>query len=251
MPRTRTAKSRARPDKPSCLARHIVRDRLVAAILSGRHTPGEQLRQQKLADELGVAQSAVREALIELQATGLIKAIDNRGMFVGDLSPQHVLDAFEVRERIEGLIAARCCQRITRAQVGELRKLAQQVADEAQAGRFDKAAEADSEMHRRLLQIAGNSMATRISEQYHVVGKLLYLGAPDHGAEDREHVRPPQTVLAEHTALLKAIEDGQEEIAENLMRAHVRAARVEIQKQIEAGHFAPHWLKQDSKETQG
>ncbi len=237
-------------EQPHCPSRHLVRDRLVNAILGGRHKPGEQLRQQKLADELGVAQSAVREALIELQATGLIKAIDNRGMFVSDLSPEHVLDAFEVRERIEGLIAARCCQRITRAQVGELRKLAQQVVDEAQAGRFDKAAEVDSEMHRRLLQIAGNSMAARIADQYHVVGKLLYLGAPGHGAEDREHVRPPQEVLAEHMALLKAIEDGQEELAENLMRAHVRAARVEIQKQIEAGHFAPHWLKQESKEKE-
>jgi DNA-binding GntR family transcriptional regulator len=238
------ATSRVRETKQSsCLGRHLVRDRLLTAILSGRHKPGEKLRQQKLADDMGVAQSSVREALIELQASGLIKAIDNRGMFVNDLSPEHVLEAFEVRERIEGLIAARCCQRITRAQVQELRKLAQQVAEEAQAGRFDKAASADSEMHERLMQIAANSMASRIAQQYHVVGKLLYLGA-----QDREHVPSPQQVLEEHLALLKAIEDGQEELAENLMRAHVRTARLDIQKQIETGHFAPRWLKQVSQE---
>jgi DNA-binding GntR family transcriptional regulator len=132
--------------------------------------------------------------------------------------------------------------------VQELRALAQQVVDESRAGRFDKAAVADSEMHHRLMEIAGNSMATRLAEQYHVVGKLLYLGAPGHRTENREHIRPPEKVLEEHLALLKAIEDGQEELAENLMRAHIRAACVDIEKQIEAGHFAPHWLKRDSKE---
>src|ERR1051325_2007693 len=104
MPRNRTATSHTALEQPRCLSRHVVRDRLVTAILGGRHKPGEKLRQQKLADELGVAQSAVREALIELQASGLIKAIDNRGMFVNALSPEHVLEALEVRERVEGLI---------------------------------------------------------------------------------------------------------------------------------------------------
>src|SRR3954468_5844451 len=90
------------------LTRHHVREKLQGMILSGERRPGSKLRQQELAEHFQVAQGVVREALLELQAYGLVETIDRRGMFVTQLDEGKLLEAFEVREMHEGL-AARLC----------------------------------------------------------------------------------------------------------------------------------------------
>ena len=67
------------------LARHRVRDGIQRLILSGEYQPGQRLVQQELAGRFGVAQSVVRESLLELQFCGLVEAVDNLGMFVSGL----------------------------------------------------------------------------------------------------------------------------------------------------------------------
>ena len=63
------------------------------------------------------------------------------------------------------------------------------------------------------------------------------------GDEARRWARPPGVVLEEHLAILKAVEDGREDDAERLMRAHVRATREELQKYLTAGDFTPSSLR--------
>ena len=80
------------------VARHEIRDSLQRMILDGEQQAGSKLVQQQLAKRFGVAQGVVREALLELQAYGLVETVDNRGVFVSELSGQKLLDAFDVRE---------------------------------------------------------------------------------------------------------------------------------------------------------
>ena len=63
-------------------ARARVREDIRKLILTGELKPGARLTQQQLAQRFGVAQSVVRESLLELQFSGLVESIDNLGVFV-------------------------------------------------------------------------------------------------------------------------------------------------------------------------
>ena len=84
-------------------ARHRVREDVRRLILTGELRPGTRLTQQQLAKRFGVAQSVIRESLLELQFSGLVRSVDNLGIFVNDLDTGLLLQAYQVREMIEGL----------------------------------------------------------------------------------------------------------------------------------------------------
>src|SRR5688572_6741931 len=67
------------------------------AILSGRLQPGERIVEMKVANEVGVATTAVREALFELEAQGFVSRLANRGTFVTKLSEDDVQKILRVR----------------------------------------------------------------------------------------------------------------------------------------------------------
>src|SRR5690348_11400313 len=97
---------------PGRVARHHVREEIQRRILSGETRAGERLSQQSLARELGVAQGTVRESLFELQWLGLVESVDHLGVFVGDLDVARILQAYQVREFLEGLAARLCCSSV-------------------------------------------------------------------------------------------------------------------------------------------
>src|SRR3954470_10291747 len=109
------------------VSRHHVRENLQRMILSGEREPGSKLRQQELAERFQVAQGVVREALLELQASGLVETVDRRGMFVTKLDKSRILEAFEVREVHEALAVRLCCERANRGQLRELMDLAEEI----------------------------------------------------------------------------------------------------------------------------
>ncbi len=199
-------------------------------ILRGERRPGSKLRQQELAQQFHVAQGVVREALLELQAYGLVETIDRRGMFVSKLGKEKLLEAFEVREMHEALAVRRCCERVTRVQVRELIKLAEQIHQFGVGQQLDEMASSDRMLHSQLIHLSGNSMLIRLVDNYRVLGKFV--------RADRD----PRIVLDEHLAILEAIEDGRADDAERLVRQHVAAARLAVEKRMQHSGFDPKWL---------
>src|SRR3954471_1641355 len=104
-------------------ARGRVREDIRRMILSGELKPGTRLTQQHLAKRFGVAQSVVRESLLELQASGLVRSVDNLGIFVSDLDTHSLIHAYHVREVLEGLAARVCCERASRADIRAMYEL--------------------------------------------------------------------------------------------------------------------------------
>ena len=78
------------------VARHQIRVDLQQRILNGEWRPGSKLIQQQLAKEFGVSMGLVREALLELQAWGLVETHDNRGIFVRRWNVDRLLEAYDV-----------------------------------------------------------------------------------------------------------------------------------------------------------
>ncbi len=210
--------------------RDRIRGRLQHWILGGTYRPGDKLVQQRLARRLGVSQSVVREALLELQLSGLVETCYNRGMFVSPLDAGKLLDAFDVREVHEGLAVRLCCERAARADLRELEGLAERICALAAAGRRTAAAALDREFHQRLIRLSGNTMLARLSQSFWVLGKTVRVG------------RPPRTVRAEHRAILRAIEANRPEEAERAVREHIRLGRQVVEERLRNRRFVPAWV---------
>lgn len=172
----------------------------------------------------------VREALLELQFSGLVRAVDNLGMFVSDFEPAKLLQAYEVREVFDGLAAKLCCQHASRNDVRELYAIAEAIFEAASNRRVVETGDLDRQFHYRIITSSGNTVLAHLTEGYRAVGMIV--------RAERPHVQ----VYEEHKAIVKAIEDNDPATAERLAREHAAEARVAIQKKIDSGGFIPNWV---------
>jgi DNA-binding GntR family transcriptional regulator len=92
-----------------------IADRLREAILGGGHRAGTQLRQDALAAEFRVSRIPVREALIQLEAEGLVQIEPHKGAVVTGLSMEEVDDVFDLRVSLEGRLLADSIPRLSDA----------------------------------------------------------------------------------------------------------------------------------------
>ena len=214
------------------LARHRVRDAIQGLILAGGLRPGQRLIQQELARRFGVAQSVVRESLLELQFSGLVEAVDNLGMFVSSFAPQTLIQAYEIREMFEGLAARLCCHHASRADLQELTELTRRVHQLGREGDLGAMSAMDRQFHYRTILASQNQLLARLTEGYRVLG--MFVSAE----RDIEQVR------GEHLEIVRAIEADQPDRAEQLARHHVRAARRSIERRVAEGTFSPRWVAQ-------
>ena len=93
---------------------------LRTAIVENRYAPGQRLVEQRIAEELGLSRTPVREALRMLEAEGLVVSERNRGAMVRPLSPTEVVDLYGLRIRLESYAVEVATERATEAELGEL-----------------------------------------------------------------------------------------------------------------------------------
>lgn len=215
---------------PHSTARSRVREGVRQLILSGELHAGTRLTQQHLAKRFNVAQSVVRESLLELQFTGLVESVDNVGTFVGQLDTETIVHAYHVREVLEGLAVRQCCERASRNDIRGLAEMAERVFALGIEGKTKERGTLDRAFHRRTIEIADNHILSRLTDAYHVLGMVVQASLP------HEEIREG------HLRIVAAIEANQPAEAEAAARAHVAAAREAIERQIAAGGFQPKWV---------
>src|SRR5213592_4518701 len=93
--------------------REDVREAIVNAILQGEFQPGDRIVETRVARQLGVSQSTVREALREIEQLGMIVSTPNRGVVVRPLTRTDVLEMYEMRALLEGHAARLTAQKLT------------------------------------------------------------------------------------------------------------------------------------------
>ena len=92
------------------------------AILDGRLEPGSRLKEEELARELGISRTPVREALLVLQAEGLIETTPNRGAVVVTHDADDLIDLYQLRALLEGYAARQAAATVSDEEIGLLRK---------------------------------------------------------------------------------------------------------------------------------
>lgn len=141
--------------------RQELADRLVVAITSGELQPGERLGEIRLARQLGVGQSTLREAFQELEYRGLLTKNDNRGTFVTNLTVELVEEIYAVRMELEPLAAALASGDMTPERIGILHGLLQRMQNSGSADDVNDLLNSDMEFHQAVWRFSGNGALQR------------------------------------------------------------------------------------------
>jgi len=150
-----------KPVKKSNLRRQVA-DQLFDAIVRGEFRPGERLVEWRLARAFGVAQSTLRESLMELEHKGLVVRKPGHGTFVTKLTIREIEDIYAVRIQLEPYAASLACQRMTEQDHARLRSLVDEITAAGQRGDAPGVSNADARFHRMIWELSGNDFLNRL-----------------------------------------------------------------------------------------
>jgi DNA-binding GntR family transcriptional regulator len=204
--------SRATPGTTPTTTQRIV-DSITAAIVERRLMPGTKLAEQRLADIFSVSRTVVRQALNQLSRDRLITLEPARGAFVATPSVEEAHQVFELRQLLEGAMMRLLVERITTAQIAELRA---HLKAEQEAIALNHVAERTrllAHFHSLLARMTGNQVLEELQADLLSRSSLISLmyQSSQSAAESS----------AEHKAIVDALERRQLKVAVELAESHI------------------------------
>jgi DNA-binding GntR family transcriptional regulator len=198
------------------------------AVRAGTLVPGELYSVYRLADDLGISRSPVREALLRLAETGIVRFERNRGFRIVPPDPRDLAEIFAVRLALEipppAPAAASADATLSGALRAELAAMNKAVA----AGSEPDFMVHDQRLHRLILDAAGNRRARDVIENLRDAIRLV-------AASTIGTSRTLDEVHAEHTPIVDSIEAGDPGAAADAMKQHlIRTGRLLLQAAVQA-----------------
>lgn len=200
----------------------VVRERILAGALQ----PGDPIRQDTLAAELGVSKIPLREALARLEQAGLLTLIPNRGFVVRPMNRSELDEIYALRLKLEPdavALGAKCATEVERERaIAALSTFKREAADRRGSGGTHNRA-----LHLALIRPSGQNLTSNILEQLHVMADryvckhLEPLGR--NARADREHDELVEAWLARDTVRVK-----------QLMRQHIAGTLKDLHEQLAA-----------------
>ena len=190
--------------------------------------PGKKINEEHIAREIQVSRTPIREALCRLENEGIVTIIPRRGAFVSDLTETNVREILLIREVLEGLVVRLAVENMDAKTLEKLRKAIEKVSSISEEDRdLINYTRSEVDFHSILLSASNNQMLKNMMDMVNAHLQIIRL---------RTVVIPEraQNTVKEHQQILKAIEKGDADSAEELMRKHVRSVREVALKNIEA-----------------
>lgn len=191
-------------------------ERLENEILSGRYPIGAVLTEMKLATDLGVSRTPIREALHRLEAEHLLE-IGAKGIRIVGISKQDLIDIFSVRARVEGLAARAAAERISEENLAQLREALELQEFYVPRNDPDHVRSMDSRFHSLLYRAGGSTVLEDVLLPLHrKVQKYRRASVSNHARAVAS--------AAEHRRIYEAIAAHDPESAERETRLHIENA---------------------------
>lgn len=199
---------------------HSIRD----GILKGKYQEHEELREVTLGKELGVSRTPVREALRQLELEGLITIIPNKGAYVTGITEKDVQDIYQIRSMLEGLCARWATKYITREQLDELDEILLLSEFHMKRDDTEQIAELDGRFHMVLYEASQSRILSHVLTDFHKYVLMSRRSSVLSGERARRSIR-------EHKMILRAIQDKDEDMAEQLANEHIMQVIQHLRKQ--------------------
>ena len=202
---------------------------LQSAIVSGDLAPGEKIREPELAKRFGTSRGPLRDALRRLEARRLVVNTPNAGARVVSLSRQQLVELYQVREALEGMTCRLAAEHMTDEEIGRLSDLLDrhEVEIKRKGGAEYFRQEGDLDFHFQIASGCKNELlrSSLCEDHYQLMRLYRYRFSNRLGR--------PVNALEEHRQILSAIRDRDGELAEILMRRHIRKARDNYEQHID------------------
>jgi len=208
----------------------LVRDEMLALILRGELVPGQRINEPDVAARLGVSRVPVREALRELESTGLVAARKHAGVFVRTLAPKEVADLYELRSVLDGHAGRRAAGLPDAARRALVKRLAALLRDmKSHARKNDVQAYYTSNLvfHWAVVEAADNEALART---YRGIVQQLHLSRLKNLSRDTGM----QASMREHKQIIDAIAAGSPRRAQALLAGHVSASHRRLRELLAA-----------------
>lgn len=191
---------------------------LRTAILTGVLRPGTRVRQEELADRLGVSRMPIRQALTVLEREGFVKTDRWRGTVITPLDADLIRDVYKFREILERYVAATLAQQdFNSAPVREVLTVGRQAVA---TGDIARTIDLDLRFHTKLYDAVGNAVLSEVMRgQWGHIRRVMSLGV-------MSAARIRSEVWDEHAAIVDAIDAHDVEEASSLATQHITQASV-------------------------
>ncbi|GHE21449.1 GntR family transcriptional regulator [Halomonas urumqiensis] len=209
------------------------------AIVRGELAPGSKITEPGLSKRYGISRGPLREAMRRLEAHRLIERVPHVGARVVKLSMKELLELFDVREALESMAARLAAEHMSREEIAGLREVlaVHESQSDLRSGEAYYQREGDLDFHYRIVLGSHNRMLmTMLCDDLYYLVRLYRTQFSASGTR-------PQRAFVEHHRIVDAIEAGDAELAELLMRRHVSASRSNVVDRYAAT------LEQDTQET--
>jgi DNA-binding GntR family transcriptional regulator len=191
------------------------------ALATGDMVPGQRLVEQELSDTFHATRSAVREALQDLAAEGLVELVPRRGARVRVISVEEAIQITECRAALEGLCARRAAERATDEDREQLTGIGTRMRKAVASGDLDGYSALNRQLHDLVARAADQQVAQSLLDRLN--GQMVRY-------QFRLALRPgrPARSLPQHLAIVDAVASRDPEAAEAAARAHVESVVEEL-----------------------
>lgn len=194
---------------------------LKSRITDGTYRPAQRLVESQLAEIIGVSRNTVKKALLMLEQANLVTIENNKGATIKSFTLEEVMNYFEIREVLEGLIAKKAARNITDKQLDELEQILKNMKVFIQKGQLDDYSRLNKEFHKIIFSACDNTeaveMTTAIRTQlirYHF--RTILVPGRNEGS------------YKEHEQIFMALKNHDEKLAEEKIKAHIGNVRETI-----------------------
>jgi DNA-binding GntR family transcriptional regulator len=206
-------------------------------IIDGELNPGDRIVETKLARELGISQTPVREAIRQLMGEGIITIAPNRGPLVRSLNMKDVFEIYSLRAMLEGLSIRLATQNATPEDIKKLEDFYKQMEEKLHDDSVDSLLQDSLYIHQSIINLSNHSrlisMYKSINFQISLVNRIL----------GRKSTK--QKELDQHWELIEALVRRDPDQAEKVIREHIyRSFRefVELKEILNSESDDTHWL---------
>jgi DNA-binding GntR family transcriptional regulator len=218
----------------------LVVEHLQNLIIEGVLEPGAKLNEREVCESLGISRTPLREAMKVLATEGLIEIIPNRGAFVSKMNESEITETFEVMGGLEAMSGELAAQRITAAEVAEIRTLHAAMLECRAKNDLPGYYSRNQTIHNKINEAAGNEVLRQVYRSLN--RRLLALRFKSNLREDKW-----DRAVEDHEQMLQALEmrDGKRLAA--ILRQHLLAKRDSVLLTLQEGGNRPSMVARASE----
>jgi DNA-binding GntR family transcriptional regulator len=201
---------------------------LKAAIMNMNiYAPDAELRldERDLSDRFGISRTPLREALAQLSTEGLVRIVPRRGIYIVRRTKDEILDMIEAWAALESMAARLATEFATDAELASLHGLVDTFGTDEVAQRMGEYSDANIRFHQTIIALGGNPLITSLTDDlfFHVRAirqRTIF---------ERDRARRS---IADHKAIVDALEARDAELAERLVREHTLRLRDHVEEHV-------------------